>query len=162
MRQFRRSISGQMNNESVDGLPLPTGFEERRARPILRETATDDRRSLLTVTLGFAGLEPRAPELRPLHRWLDTWRGIGDVAAGMHRQGYDLQLTAVRRAWPARDLLLEGHGARRDGRDRIRLRAGAVDRGAACGVGGAHAPERDRLNARGPPTPASRSRCSCV
>jgi len=51
------------------------------------------RRSLLPVTLGFARLEPRAPELGPLHRWLDTWRGIGDVAAGMHRQGYDLQLT---------------------------------------------------------------------
>ena len=51
------------------------------------------RRSLLTVTIGFARLEPRARELRPLHHWLDTWRGIGDVAAGMHRQGYDLQLT---------------------------------------------------------------------
>lgn len=47
----------------------------------------------LTATLGFAQLDPRAPELRVLHRWLDTWRGIGDVAAGMHRAGWDLQLT---------------------------------------------------------------------
>jgi len=33
------------------------------------------------------------PELRLLHRWLDSWRGIGDVVAGMARQGWDLQLT---------------------------------------------------------------------
>jgi hypothetical protein len=32
-------------------------------------------------------LRPRAP-----HR-LDLWSGIGHVAVGMHRQGYDLQLT---------------------------------------------------------------------
>src|SRR3989442_9450708 len=67
-----------------------------------REIATDDRRSLLTVTLGFARLEPRARELRPLHRWLDTWRGTGDVAAGMHRPGYDPQLTEDdERGWRA-------------------------------------------------------------
>src|SRR6266446_2603191 len=60
------------------------------------------RRSILTVTLGFARLEARAPELRRLHRWLDTWRGIGDIAAGMHRQGYDLQLTEYdERGWRA-------------------------------------------------------------
>src|SRR2546425_1052610 len=60
------------------------------------------RRSLLTVTLGFARLEPRAPELHALHRWLDTWRGIGNVAAGMHPQGYDLQLTEYdERGWRA-------------------------------------------------------------
>jgi hypothetical protein len=34
------------------------------------------------------------PELRQLHRWLDSWRGIGDIAVGMHRQSWDLQLTA--------------------------------------------------------------------
>ena len=27
-----------------------------------------------------------------LHRWLDSWSGIGDVVAGMARQGYDLEL----------------------------------------------------------------------
>jgi len=25
--------------------------------------------------------------------WLDSWSGIGRVAVGMHRQGFDLQLT---------------------------------------------------------------------
>jgi hypothetical protein len=28
-----------------------------------------------------------------LRTWLDSWPGIGHVAVGMHRQGYDLQLT---------------------------------------------------------------------
>ena len=28
-----------------------------------------------------------------LRTWLDSWAGIGHVAVGMHRQGYDLQLT---------------------------------------------------------------------
>jgi len=28
-----------------------------------------------------------------LRKWLDSWPGIGHVAAGMHRQGFDLQLT---------------------------------------------------------------------
>ena len=54
------------------------------------------------AALGFARLEPRARALVLLHRWLDTWRGIGDIAAGMHRQGYDLQLTEYdERGWRA-------------------------------------------------------------
>jgi len=28
-----------------------------------------------------------------LRTWLDSWPGVGDVAVGMHRQGFDLQLT---------------------------------------------------------------------
>ena len=28
-----------------------------------------------------------------LHAWLDTWRGIGDVVAGMARQDFDLAVT---------------------------------------------------------------------
>jgi hypothetical protein len=42
------------------------------------------------------------PELRLLHRWMDCWRGVSDIAVGMHRQGYDLQLTQYDdRGWPA-------------------------------------------------------------
>jgi len=38
----------------------------------------------------------------PLRSWLDSWAGIGHVAAGMHRQGYDLQLTQYdERGWRA-------------------------------------------------------------
>jgi hypothetical protein len=28
-----------------------------------------------------------------LRTWLDSWSGIGRIAVGMARQGYDLQLT---------------------------------------------------------------------
>jgi hypothetical protein len=63
---------------------------------------TGRRRALLAATLGFAALTPRAPELQLLHRWLDTWRGIGAIAAGMARQSFDLQLTAYDgRGWRA-------------------------------------------------------------
>src|SRR2546422_6138925 len=55
----------------------------------------DGRGRLLTAALGFAALRaaPRDTALDVLKIWLDSWRGIGAVAAGMHRQGWDLQLT---------------------------------------------------------------------
>ena len=60
------------------------------------------RRSLLTAALGFAGLAPRAPELRMLHAWLDTWSGVGALAVGMARQDFDLELTRYNgRGWRA-------------------------------------------------------------
>jgi len=37
-----------------------------------------------------------------LRTWLDSWTGIGHVVVGMHRQGYDLQLTQYdERGWRA-------------------------------------------------------------
>ena len=46
------------------------------------------RRALLVAALGFARLgEPLVA------RWLAGWTGLGLVAAGMARQGYDLSLT---------------------------------------------------------------------
>jgi hypothetical protein len=37
-----------------------------------------------------------------LRIWLDSWPGIGHVAVGMHRQGFDLQLTQYdERGWRA-------------------------------------------------------------
>jgi hypothetical protein len=53
----------------------------------------DSRARLLRTAVGFALVPPTEPELRLLHRWLDTWPGVGDIAVGMHRQGWDLQLT---------------------------------------------------------------------
>jgi hypothetical protein len=42
------------------------------------------------------------PALHALRIWLDSWTGIGHVALGMHRQGYDLQLTQYdERGWRA-------------------------------------------------------------
>jgi hypothetical protein len=64
----------------------------------------DQRGQLLRAALGFAGL-PRPSydrSLWALRFWLDSWAGIGRVAAGMHRQGYDLQLTQYdERGWRA-------------------------------------------------------------
>jgi hypothetical protein len=48
---------------------------------------TPQRRRNLTAALGFAHLVPRAPELRLLHRWLDTWAGLGLVVVGVEWQG---------------------------------------------------------------------------
>ena len=52
----------------------------------------NQRSRLLCTALGFLALNPREPELRLLHSCFDTWRGIGDIVAGMARQEYDLEL----------------------------------------------------------------------
>ena len=52
----------------------------------------DPRGSLLRAALGFVSVAPLVPELGLLHRWLDTWSGVGHVVAGMARQGYDVEL----------------------------------------------------------------------
>jgi hypothetical protein len=45
---------------------------------------------------------PRHPALDALHQYLDSWRGVGAVAAGMARQALDLQLTRyAERGWRA-------------------------------------------------------------
>ena len=65
-------------------------------------TPTPQRRSLLLAALGFALIETRSAPLGVLHSWLSTWSGIGHVIAGMHRQGYDIQLTQYdERGWRA-------------------------------------------------------------
>ena len=64
----------------------------------------DQRGRLRWAALGFAGL-PRPSydrALWALRSWLDSWFGIGHVAVGMHRQGFDLQLTQYdERGWRA-------------------------------------------------------------
>ena len=60
------------------------------------------RRRLMRATLGFLTLESHERELSLLHRYADTWRGIGDVVAGMARQEYDLELRRYNgRGWRA-------------------------------------------------------------
>jgi len=63
---------------------------------------------LLGAAVGFAGYSLPSYErktdraLWALRTWLDSWAGIGHVAVGMHRQGYDLQLTQYdERGWRA-------------------------------------------------------------
>jgi hypothetical protein len=49
------------------------------------------RTRLLRAAIGVALVPPTEPELLLLHRWLDSWSGIGDIVAGMARQEYDLE-----------------------------------------------------------------------
>jgi hypothetical protein len=57
---------------------------------------TADRRlAMLRAALGFLQLLPRTPELRLLHRWLDTWTGVGLIAVGVERQGLLLSLSHI-------------------------------------------------------------------
>src|SRR5262249_37977697 len=69
------------------------------ARSVVRlATRMNARALVLRSTLGFLSLEPSEPELQRLHRCFDTWRGIGDVVAGMTRQEYDLEHSQSRRS----------------------------------------------------------------
>jgi hypothetical protein len=54
------------------------------------------RRRLLVATLAASRLGEAAgaaPPLADCRHWLDCWSGVGLVAAGMARQGFDLELT---------------------------------------------------------------------
>ena len=64
----------------------------------------DQRGRLHRAAVGFAGcsLPSYDRALHALRSWLDSWAGIGHVAVGMHRQGFDLQLTQYDdRGWRA-------------------------------------------------------------
>jgi hypothetical protein len=64
----------------------------------------DPRAQLLRAALGFTTLSMPSYDraLWALRIWLDSWPGIGHVAVGMHRQGFDLQLTQYdERGWRA-------------------------------------------------------------
>jgi hypothetical protein len=64
----------------------------------------DPRGQILHAAVGFAGCSMPSYDrtLHALRTWLDSWSGIGHVAVGMHRQGYDLQLTQYdERGWRA-------------------------------------------------------------
>src|SRR5262245_23786389 len=60
-----------------------------------------DRRALLTAALGFLQLRQTPPELVPLRRWLDSWRGVGAIVTGLNAQGLDLELRQFPRGWRA-------------------------------------------------------------
>ena len=42
----------------------------------------DSRAHLLRAAGGFCRVPPNEPEMRLLHRSLDSWRGVGDVVVG--------------------------------------------------------------------------------
>jgi len=89
------------------------------------------------AALGFAGLPLPSYDraLHALRTWRDSWPGIGHVAVGMHRQGFDLQLTQYdERGWRA-TFYTTGMGAQSYERDGHGMGAHAVARDAAGGVG---------------------------
>ena len=95
----------------------------------------DQRGQLLMAAVGFAGCSMPSYDraLWALRTWLDSWAGVGHVAVGMHRQGYDLQLTPYDDSgWRATH---DRYEALADERDRHRGAADAVAGGAAPGVG---------------------------
>ena len=64
----------------------------------------DRRGQLLRAAIGFSGCSMPSYDraLWALRSYLDSWDGIGRVAVGMHRRGYDLQLTQYdERGWRA-------------------------------------------------------------
>jgi hypothetical protein len=98
-------------------------------------TPTPQRRSLRLAALGFALIEGHGTPLRVLHSWLSTWTGIGHVIGGMHRQGYDVQLTQYNeRGRVAGDVLRHRDGALRHKLHGVRVGADALARSATCGV----------------------------
>src|SRR5713101_8889658 len=89
--------------------PHGAAASRTRGRPPAVWPVSDQRGRLLVAALGFAGL-PRPSydrALWALRTWLDCWAGIGHVAVGMHRQGFDLSGASrlIRnRAVPGRDI----------------------------------------------------------
>ena len=63
----------------------------------------ETRRRTLYAALGFLQLVPRAPELRLLHRWLDTWTGLGLIVVGVEQQGPRFSMSHIAEGeWRAR------------------------------------------------------------
>jgi hypothetical protein len=63
---------------------------------------TDRRRAgLLTAALGFLQLSREHAEVAVLRRYLNSWRGLGDVVTGVNAQGFDLKLRQFPRGWRA-------------------------------------------------------------
>jgi hypothetical protein len=59
------------------------------------------RRALLAAALGFLQLRREPAKVATLRRYLDSWRGLGDVVGGLNAQGLDLELRQFPRGWRA-------------------------------------------------------------
>lgn len=69
-----------------------------------RRHAAARRRALLVAALGFGTLDWRArppAAVTVLGRWMNSWRGLGDVVGGMRVQGFDVELRQFPHAWRA-------------------------------------------------------------
>ena len=55
----------------------------------------DARARRLRAALGFLRLPPTEPELQLLHRWLDSWAGVGLITVGVELHGMRLSLSHI-------------------------------------------------------------------
>jgi hypothetical protein len=94
--------------------------------------SSDRRRLALRAALAAVLVPAQAPELALIRRWLDSWTGIGLIAVGMQRQGWDLQLTAYGDSHWRATFWVYGPCALHHGR--VGVGADAVAGGAAGGV----------------------------
>jgi hypothetical protein len=97
----------------------------------------DQRGQLLRAALGFVGLPSNDHALHVLRSWLDSWSGIGPHRRGMHRQGFDLQLTQYDDRAGARPSYTTGMEHSPTSATSTGWGAHALARDAAGGVGGA-------------------------
>ena len=58
-------------------------------------------RALLTAALGFLQLRQEPTEVTTLRRYLDSWRGLGDVVVGLNAQSLDLERRQFPTGWRA-------------------------------------------------------------
>jgi hypothetical protein len=75
------------------GKPTPRRRASDSSRPDdRRRGAVTDAARRIRATLAAVLVQAEAPELALAHRWLDNWHGVGLLAVGLHRTGYDLDL----------------------------------------------------------------------
>jgi hypothetical protein len=123
--------------QAPDREALIKEFEERRAtarhpKPRRRRAALDHGAlNRLQAAIAFASLEPWHPDLRLLHQWLASWRGLGAIVDGTRRQDYDVQMKLYPGGWRVNFWRPDG--------DQVIGKAGirAVAGGAGGGMGGA-------------------------
>jgi hypothetical protein len=53
----------------------------------------------LRAALAAVLVQAEASELALVHRWLDTWPGIGLIAGGLQRQGFALEFRQYPQGW---------------------------------------------------------------
>src|SRR5262245_19285221 len=86
-------------------------FGSRRAGSRPHASTMSDRRALLAAALGFLQLRQDPPEVAAFRRWLDSWRGLGDVVRGLNAQGLDLELRQFPPAERRRSSAVVNNGA---------------------------------------------------
>jgi hypothetical protein len=59
---------------------------------VLSSATLDARGRRLRAALAAVLINSDAPELRLIHTWLDSWRGVGLIVVGMAHQGFYVDL----------------------------------------------------------------------